>query len=115
MSACATGGRGGSIVVNDAFLAVINTTFIGSTEGALKDAAKQAAPGKGSDTSQLQPTALNGGCLNLDSGTLYVAGSSFSRCSAHGLGGAISLLKVTSAVLDTAFDNSSADQVRHKK
>jgi hypothetical protein len=111
MSACATGGRGGSIVANDAFLAVLNTTIIGSTK-ASPDAAMQTAPGKGSNTPWMQPIALNGGCLNLDSGTLYVAGSSFSRCSAHLLGGAMSMLKVTSVVLDTAFDSSSADQVR---
>jgi hypothetical protein len=46
---------------------------------------------------------------------LYVAGSSFSGCAAHLYGGAISMLKVTSVMLDTAFDKSSADQVRQQK
>jgi hypothetical protein len=101
--AFAAGGRGGSIAVNDAYIAVINTTLVGSTASSSPNATKEA---------QQMKTALNGGCMALDSSTLYVVGSSFSRCIAHYLGGAISMLKVTSVFLDSSIDSSTADQVR---
>eukprot|EP00883_Tetradesmus_obliquus_P013860 jgi/Sobl393_1/6836/SZX62898.1 len=105
------GGRGGSISVNDAYLAVINTTFVGSAANSSPPAASQAGlKGKAGKTPQRQEMALNGGCIGMDSSTLYVAGSRFSRCSAHLLGGALSMLRVTSVILDSVIDSASGDQ-----
>ncbi|WIA09254.1 hypothetical protein OEZ85_008662 [Tetradesmus obliquus] len=105
------GGRGGSISVNDAYLAVINTTFVGPAANSSPPAASQAGlKGKAGKTPQRQEMALNGGCIGMDSSTLYVAGSRFSRCSAHLLGGAISMLRVTSVILDSVIDSASGDQ-----
>lgn len=109
-SAYAAGGRGGSIAAYDTYLGVINTTFVGSTASSHAASASSVA----GHTARERKTAINGGCMALESATLLISGSSFSRCNAQSNGGAISMRAVTSVIRDSAFASSSADSVRFK-
>ncbi|WIA29337.1 hypothetical protein OEZ86_011842 [Tetradesmus obliquus] len=99
------GGRGGSIAAYDTYLGVINTTFVGSTASSHAASASSVA----GHTARERKTAINGGCMALESATLLISGSSFSRCNAQSNGGAISMRAVTSVIRDSAFASSSAD------
>lgn len=111
-----TGGRGGTITSNGAFLAIINTTITGTPAGASArptNAAVSNSADMRTDENKVgrAEASLIGGCVALDSGTLLVKGSSFSHCNAHYLGGALSMRGVNSVLHDSVFDSCYADTV----
>lgn len=103
----------------EAFLAVINSTIIGTPPHTPAD--RQPAIAETPDSvaystgrgryRDMVLSAYMGGCLSVEASSLLVSGSVMSHCGARFVGGGISLLTVTAVVEDTVLSHNYGDMV----
>lgn len=128
-----SGGEGGALAAQSAFIAIINSTFKGTPPanrqsatsdtdalmqgltGSLAPGGQQ--PGSAAHSSLRQEyrhivmSAYTGGCVAVESSNVFVAGSSFSHCNARFVGGAISTLDSHMVLRDSRLEQCYADMV----